>query len=116
MALLEGPADERLRLADQLADEMRVSDPCGLYYLARHLARAGHPRALSVLQRSVNGGFVCRWFLNEDPWLDAVRGEPGFDAIVEQATARIHAAREAFRQADGDRVLGLVGAASATGA
>ena len=116
LALLEGPADERLRPADQLANEIRVSDPCRLYYLARHLARAGHPRALSVLQGSVDGGFVCRWFLNEDPWLDAIRGEPGFDVIVEQATARIRAAREAFRQADGDRILGLVGAASATDA
>ncbi len=63
---------------------------------------------------------------NRDVWLyddrvyvgtlDAIRGEPGFDAIVGQATARIHTAREAFRQADGDRVLGLVGAASATDA
>ena len=88
--------------------------PCGLYYLARHLARAGHPRALSVLQRSVNGGFVCEWFLNEDPWLDAIRGEPGFDVILEQATARIHAARDVFRQADGFRIMGLVGATSPT--
>ena len=61
-----------------------------------------------MLRRAVDGGFFSLWFLTRDPWLDPLRAEPGFDAIVQAATAHHRAARETFVQAEGDRVLGLV--------
>ena len=108
LALLEGRRSECLQITDRLVDAWWLRDPCGLYYLARHLARSEHPRALSVLRRAVDGGFFSLWFLTRDPWLDPLRAEPGFDAIVQAATAHHRAARETFVQAEGDRVLGLV--------
>jgi len=70
-------------------------------------ARAEHPRALSVLRRSVDGGFLSEWFLHHDPWLESVRGGPAFRAIVDTATERIDKARELFRARDGERILGI---------
>lgn len=114
--LLTTPGETARQRAGAMAEAWRRHDPCGLYYLARHLARAEHPRALSVLRRAVDGGFLSDWFLHHDPWLESVRGGPAFRAIVDQATARIEAARAMFREADGERILGMASETAPPGA
>jgi N-methylhydantoinase B/oxoprolinase/acetone carboxylase alpha subunit len=47
-----------------------LRDPCATYYLARALAVLGHPSAMPMLRRAVEGGFHAFHFFARDPWLD----------------------------------------------
>src|SRR5207245_6351513 len=50
------------------------SDPEGLFYLTRHLARLNQiDSALELLERVVGGGFFCYPAMVRDPWLEPVR-------------------------------------------
>jgi len=42
-----------------------------------------------------------------DPWLDSLRGDAGFAAVLREAEARHRGAQLTFAHAGGDRVLGL---------
>ncbi len=107
LALLEGNHDESLRLTEQMKRAWTMRDPCGRYYLARHLARLGdHEEALRQLRRVVEGGFYCASFYTRDPWLDSLRGSAEFRSILQLADTRQREAAAAFLAAEGDRVLG----------
>ena len=108
-ATLSGDRSEALRISDeQLAGTFR--DPEGWYYLARQLAYLNEPgRALFALARAVEWGFFCFPAIASDPWLQAVRGEPGFDAIRQMAEVQYRNASSAFLKLGG---LGLLGAAA----
>ncbi len=83
-------------------------DPETLYYVARLLAHFGDPgTALALLARAVEEGFFCFSALARDPWLNTLRGDPAFTKILRHAEARHREALAAFRQAGGDRLLGL---------
>lgn len=106
--LLQNKRTEYLNACDVILSSVRVWDPCGRFYVARLLARVGDlERALLHLQGAVDGGFYCVSILARDPWLDGLRGLPGFSAIVAAADTRYRSARAAFLDAGGDRVLGL---------
>jgi eukaryotic-like serine/threonine-protein kinase len=84
------------------------SDPEGLFYLTRHLARLNEvDAALELFQRVVGGGFVCYPAMLRDPWLEPARKSPQFARLLETAKQRHQVAQEEFTRLEGDRILGL---------
>lgn len=84
------------------------SDPEGLFYLARHLARLNEPEAaLNLLERVVAGGFCCYPAMAQDSWLDGMRGRPVFAKALEHAENKHRSALRQFEQLGGARILGL---------
>ena len=105
-AALENKSAEFVEAFDACTPTIR--DPENLYYWALIAAYIGDAaRALDVLQRAVDGGWFCSATLAREPWLDVVRDEPRFVALVREAEARHGAAAAAFRAAGGDRLLGV---------
>ena len=105
--LLEGRRAEGLA-ATQTIHRPGYRDPESMYYVARQLAHFGDPAdALAIITRTVEEGFFCFSALARDPWFDTLRGDPVFTTVLRQAEARHREALAAFRQADGDRLLGL---------
>ena len=74
-------------MADELLRKWRLRDPCGTYYLARILASLEHSGALPMLEHAVDTGFHCYTFFARDPWLDPVRTDSAFRAILQRAEA-----------------------------
>jgi eukaryotic-like serine/threonine-protein kinase len=94
--------------ADRLIDMWRLRDPCGTYYFARALAAVQHPQALPMFRRAIEGGFNCSTFFARDPWLDSLRGNPEFNALIAQADAGYRDAAAAFVAAGGQQMLGSI--------
>jgi serine/threonine protein kinase len=106
IAALEGRKDETMAVVYPLAREFR--DPEGLFYHAAKLARVGdRDGALDLLEGSLDGGFQSVEALQKLAWFDPIRIEPRFIRVVRRAEAAQHAASEAFREADGPRLLGV---------
>lgn len=107
VAVLEGRYDELvLNVHRMIAAGFR--DPEGFFHWAGALALAGdHDGALAMLERSVDGGFSAVSALVHDPWLDPIRGMPDFRHVVHRAEELQREALEAFRAADGPRILGI---------
>lgn len=83
-------------------------DPEGFYHWAGALAQAGAlDSALAMLERSVRSGFYAGPGLARNPWLDPLRALPDFTHIVRSADELQREALDAFRAADGPRVLGV---------
>ena len=95
-------------MADELLRKWRLRDPCGTYYLARILASLEHSGALPMLEHAVDTGFHCYTFFARDPWLDPVRTDSAFRAILQRAEAGYRDARAAFVAAGGEALLGPV--------
>jgi hypothetical protein len=88
-------------------------DPEAFYMIASGLAQLGRPgRALDVLERAVGAGFFVAPALARDPLLQPVRTEPAFAALLARAEEGRELALAAFREAGGDRLLGVPRAAS----
>jgi tetratricopeptide (TPR) repeat protein len=85
-----------------------VTDPEGLYYASRHLARLGEIEiALREFSRAVDGGYFCYPAFQTDPWLEALRGHATFDTAMSRAKQRYAEAATAFRAAGGERIVGV---------
>jgi hypothetical protein len=108
VALLEDRRSDAVGMADEVLTKWRLRDPCGTYYMARTLAALEHPGALPMLTRVVEGGFHCYPFFARDPWLDSLRADPDFSAIVRVAEAGYRDAAGAFAAAGGEQILGPV--------
>ena len=103
--LIRGEREESLSNIRHL---VKIHDPEGRYYAARHLAYLGDAdTALSLLDGAVTDGFFCGPALARDPWLDSLRGTAEFAAIIRRAEVRHRQALISFLTAEGDRVLGL---------
>ena len=108
LAVMENRRDDVRTTGDQLLKLWSLRDPCGTYYFARALAAAEHPEALSMFRRAVEGGFSCAPFFWRDPWLDSLRGNREFVALIAQAEAGYRDAAAAFVAAGGEQMLGPV--------
>jgi serine/threonine protein kinase/tetratricopeptide (TPR) repeat protein len=108
LAVLEERRADARTTGDHLLDLWRLRDPCGTYYFARALAAMQHPEALPMLRRAVAGGFHCSTFFSRDPWLDSLRANPDFSAVIQAAEAGYRDAAAAFVAAGGEQMLGPV--------
>jgi serine/threonine protein kinase/tetratricopeptide (TPR) repeat protein len=106
LAALEGRVDEGRALADTALAKWRLRDPCGAFYLARTLALIGHPSALSMLRRAIEGGYYCYPLITRDPWLDSLRGASEFNSIVRFVESGYRDAAAAFTDVEGQNLLG----------
>jgi hypothetical protein len=107
LALIEGRREEAAVLTRR-GIALGFSDPEARYYLARQLARLVEPEpALAEMTRAVGEGFVCFPAFARDPWLDPLRGRPGFVATLRRAEAGHREAALAFADAGGERLLGV---------
>jgi TolB-like protein len=70
-------------------------------------ARGDGERALEVLERSIQGGYLGARTLERDERFDALRGEARFRELVKTANAGRGKALAAFREAGGETLLGL---------
>jgi TolB-like protein len=84
------------------------SDPEGLFYLTRHLARLNQvDAALELFERVVGGGFFCYPAMSSDPWLDPVRKRPQFAKLLGTAEQQHQVAAREFARLEGNRILGI---------
>jgi DNA-binding winged helix-turn-helix (wHTH) protein/tetratricopeptide (TPR) repeat protein len=105
--LLEGDRAAALAAVEPLLTNP-TRDPEGYYFIARYLARLGDPaRANDALASALAGGFNANRAMECDPWLDPLRGTPGFAAVKADAAAGYRVAVTAFKDAGGEDVLGL---------
>jgi len=84
------------------------SDPEGLFYLTRHLARLNQvDSALELFERVVGGGFFCYPAMLSDPWLEPVRQRPQFARLLGRAELQHQVAEREFARLEGDQILGI---------
>jgi TolB-like protein len=106
-AMIEGDAVESVAAVGRIVAS-EFSDPEGLFYLTRHLARLNQvDSALELLERVVGGGFVCCPAMLNDPWLEPVRKRPRFATLLGKAEQQHQAAVREFARLEGDRILGI---------
>ena len=106
-ALLEGRREDCLNAVERTLGASYI-DPEGLYFLGRELAYLGEAeRALTVLGQAVDGGFCCAPAMARDAWLDPLRAQPRFGALVYRVEERKREAQTVFLQAAGDRLLAI---------
>ena len=108
-AALEGNREEAIGLLEEMAPS-GFRDPEGRYFVARTYAFLGERApAVELLGQIVDSGFFCVSVFQRDPWLDSIRTQPEFPAIVRRAEARHREAKEIFEELKGPRLLGLPG-------
>ena len=106
VAVLDGRASEIKTELDRLR-RSGFRDPEGLLWGTLLLARAGeHDDALSLLEEVVEGGLVCTE-IQARPLLAPLRGLERFEELMRRAAAARDRTADAFRAADGYRLLGM---------
>jgi len=104
--LLEGKTAESLAAVNRVLSS-DFSDPEGLFYLTRHLARLNDADgALEVLRRVVSGGFSC-YPAMEHEWLDPLKKKKDFKELLETVRGRHEAAAAIFTNRRGPALLGM---------
>jgi len=93
--------------AMEMIEEFRTfPDPEGSFYIARGLVRIAQlEEGLNMLEAAERDGFFCYPIFAHDPWLDPLRGNPRFVAILKRAEERMRSAQRAFDRHPGSRVL-----------
>ena len=109
LAMLEPDRDAFTASFDATTEDVR--DPESFYYRALMAAYLEDvERTLATLERVVAGGWFCHATMAREPWLACVRDTPRFEALLAEAEARQRKAAAAFREAGGDKLLGLTDA------
>ncbi len=111
MEALEAAAEGRFDAAVERSKRLYDSgfrDPEGLLLGALLMARGGaHDDALDFIERVTEAGFIPP--IREMPWFASLAGNERFEALMARAEdGRVRAAR-AFRDAGGEKLLGVKG-------
>jgi hypothetical protein len=106
-ALIEGNREEHIALWKRI--ESKVTDPEGMVYQARTLSFVGETKeAVLLLERALDHGFnPYRVLVRSDSFLDGARSQTDFPRLLERARQKYLAARQAFIDAGGERLLGV---------
>jgi len=105
--MIEGDTEGSLAAVGRILNSA-FSDPEGLFYLTRHLARLNQvDAALELFERVVGGGISCYPAMSSDPWLDPIRKRPEFVRLLQNADQRHQAAAGEFARLEGNRILGI---------
>ena len=106
-AFIDGRHDEGVRALIAQAEATAAPDPEMLFYIGRHLAHVGEPgAAMKFIRRAVKGGYGCYAAFAADGWLDSIRSQPAFEALLKTVRARAERARDSFVEAGGPALLG----------
>jgi eukaryotic-like serine/threonine-protein kinase len=98
MASVSSPSGSALKI---------MEDPEAIFQEGWLLCDVGeHERGLGLLHRAVAKGYYAAATLTGRPQFDALRSDPGFQDVLAEAEAGRQRAREAFREAGGERLLG----------
>ena len=104
-SVMEGRLPDDMSIFRDLIDTF--TDPEGLFYSARSLARLGATDlALTTMSKSVDFGYYCYPAFSTDPWLDSLRGHTQFEQAMARAKEGHDAAVAAFAAAGGQRIIG----------
>jgi len=102
--LLEGKRAESLAASEYCVQHF--PDPEAVFYMARQIARLGESaRALEVLNRVVDRGFLLSSAMNNDPWLAPLRSLPAYDQLLERTRRLEEEAALAFSRMGGPELL-----------
>jgi hypothetical protein len=83
------------------------NDPEAIFQEGWLLCDVGeHARGLDFLRRAVAKGYFVAPTLSGRPQFDALRADPGFQAVLAEAEAGREQALTAFRESGGERLLG----------
>jgi eukaryotic-like serine/threonine-protein kinase len=105
--LIEGDAEASVAAVRRVLNSA-FSDPEGLLYLTRHLARLNQiDAALGLFERVVAGGIFCYPAMLTDPWLDSLRERPEFIKLLARAEQQHQVAEREFARLEGHRILGI---------
>ena len=105
---LDRRVDEMLTRLKETRTLKIQDDPEAIFQEGWLLCDVGeHERALPFLRRAVDKGYFAAPTLSGRRQFDALRGRADFDAIVADAEAGRRRALDAFRDAGGERLLGL---------
>jgi hypothetical protein len=98
------------RAYQQIETFRAFPDPEGRFYIARGLVRIGYAdEAVQMLDGAERDGFFCYPIFAHDPWLDPLRADARFIAVLKRAEERMRAAQRAFDAHPGSRVLAVGG-------
>jgi serine/threonine protein kinase/tetratricopeptide (TPR) repeat protein len=107
LAWLDRRIPEMLEDTEALSGLKIMDDPEAIFQEGWLLCDAGeHAKGLVQLQRAVAKGYFAAPTLAGHPQFDALRGDPAFVELLAQAEAGRQRALAAFREADGERLLG----------
>jgi hypothetical protein len=110
-AYLEGNFQECLH-AIEAGDLLTQKDLESQFYVGRQLAQIGQvEKAINLLHRVIDDGFLCSSSLTRDPWFSSLRSSPAFAELLRQAEACRSQAHAAFLEAGGPQTLNLALAA-----
>jgi DNA-binding winged helix-turn-helix (wHTH) protein len=107
MSSLLALEENRNRDAAAIVDATEVAhEPEVLFYLVRHLSRAGEAAAaIRLLRRARAEGFTASRPMAEDPWFAALRAHPEFASVLEEAKSAEAEARQALADGGGAKIL-----------
>ena len=106
-AYIEGDFQECLNAID-IGEGLTQSDPEILYYVARHLARINEQeRAITMLSRVIDGGFLCGTAISRDPWFTSLRSSPNYVDLMRTAELQRSKVHAAFLAAGGEQLISI---------
>ena len=106
-AYIEGDFQECFN-AIEIGESLAQSDPEILYYAARHLARINEQeRAITMLSRVIDRGFLCGTAISRDPWFASLPSSPDFVELMRNAERKRRKAHAAFLVAGGEQLISI---------
>jgi DNA-binding winged helix-turn-helix (wHTH) protein len=107
---LQGDYARSMEVIHRAFENKPAPDPEIKFYMARHLARdQAEQDALNAISDLVSEGFFCSTALRNDAWLKPLARHAGFRDLMDAVVKREAEAREAFRAADGVKILCVSG-------
>jgi eukaryotic-like serine/threonine-protein kinase len=108
LAWIDGRSEDVLARMVPVGSLKILDDPEAIFQIGWLLCDVGeHQRGLSYLQRAVANGYFAAPTLSRRPQFEALRSEPAFQQLLVDAEAGRQRALTAFRDAGGERLLGV---------